>query len=140
MAGHALSPAARADIEEIRDCKVRHWSEAQAERYTRTIRDACEALGDGTLSGRSAEDIRAGYRKAAVGSHVLFYRVRADVVEIVRILHRSMDVGRHIQLRFADGRELAPERLAFLEALRAAEVRRWCCRCPTGGALPRCST
>ena len=96
MAGYALSPAARADIEEIWDYTVRHWGEAQAERYTRNIRDACEALGDGTLSGRSAEDIRAGYRKTAVGSHVMFYRVRADVVEIIRILHRSMDVDRHI--------------------------------------------
>ena len=124
MAGHALSPAARADIEEIRDRTVRHWGEAQAERYTRTIRDACEALGDGTLSGRSAEDIRAGYRKAAVGSHVLFHRVRADVVEIVRILHRSMDVGRHIQPRFADEREVALGRLALPEALRAAETMR----------------
>ena len=63
------------------------------------IRDACEALGDGTLSGRSTEDIRARFRKAAVGSQALFHRVRADVVEIVRILHRSMDVGRHIQSR-----------------------------------------
>ena len=61
------------------------------------------------LSGRSAEDIRAGYRKAAVGSHVMFYRVRADVVEIVRILHRNMDVGRHIQPRFGD--ELRWQRL-----------------------------
>jgi len=26
----------------------------------------------------------------------MFYRVRADVVEIIRILHRSMDVDRHI--------------------------------------------
>ena len=47
-------------------------------------------------SGRSAEEIRAGCRKAAVGSHVMFYRVCADVVEIIRILHRSMDVDRHI--------------------------------------------
>ena len=96
MAGYALSPAARADIEEIWDYTVRQWGEAQAERYTRNIRDTCKALGDGTLSGRSAEDIRAGYYKAAVGSHVLFYRVRPNVVEIVRILHRNMDVGRHI--------------------------------------------
>ena len=101
MVGYALSPAARADVEGIWDYTVRHWGEAQAERYTRDIRDACEALGDGTLSGRSAEDIRAGYRKAAVGSHVMFYRVRADVVEIVRILHRNMDVGRHIQAQTA---------------------------------------
>ena len=62
----------------------------------RNIRDTCEALGNGSLPGRSAEDIRAGYRKAAVGSQVMFCRVRADVVEIVRILDRSMDVGRHI--------------------------------------------
>ena len=96
MAGYALSPAARADVEEIWDYTVRNWGEAQAERYTRNIRDACEALGDGTLSGRSAEDIRAGYRKAAVGSQVMFHRVRADVVEVIRILHQSMDVGRHI--------------------------------------------
>ena len=96
MVGYALSPSARADVEGIWDYTVRHWGEVQAERYTRDIRDACEALGDGTLSGRSAEDIRAGYRTAAVGSHVMFYRVRADVVEIVRILHRNMDVGRHI--------------------------------------------
>ena len=96
MAGYALSPAARADIEEIWDDIVWHWGGAQAERYTRNIRDACEALGDGTLSGRSAEDIRAGYRRTAVGSHVMFNRVHADVVEIIRILHRSMDVDRHI--------------------------------------------
>ena len=96
MAGYALSPAAEADVEEIWDYTVRNWGEAQAERYTRDIRDACEALGDGTLSGRSAENIRAGYRKAAVGSHVVFYRVRDDVVEVIRILHQSMDVGRRI--------------------------------------------
>ena len=51
MVGYALSPAARADVEGIWDYTVRHWGEAQAERYTRDIRDACEALGDGTLSG-----------------------------------------------------------------------------------------
>ena len=74
MAGYALSPAAaRADIEEIWDYTVRRWGETRGDRVTRNIRDACEALGDGTLSGRSAEDIRAGYRKAAVGSHVKFY-------------------------------------------------------------------
>ena len=111
MAGYALSPAARVDIEEIWDYTVRQWGEAQAERYTRDIRDACEALGDGTLSGRSAEDIRAGYRKAAVGSHVMFYRVRADVVDIVRIVHRNMDVGRHIQPRFG-GRSTVPGKVA----------------------------
>ena len=96
MARYALSPAAQADLESIWDYSRRHWGEAQAETYTRSIQAACEALAEGTLVSRSAEEVRAGYRKVAVGSHVMFFRVQADVVEIVRILHQSMDVDRHL--------------------------------------------
>ena len=48
------------------------------------------------MVSRSAENIRQGYRKVAVGSHVLFFRMQSGVVEIIRILHQSMDVGRHL--------------------------------------------
>ena len=96
MARYALSPAAQSDLDSIWDYSLRHWGEAQAETYTRSIQAACEALAKGTLVSRSAEEIRAGYRKAAVGSHVMFFRIRDDVVEIMRILHQSMDVDRHL--------------------------------------------
>lgn len=96
MASYRLSPAARSDLESIWDYTVRHWGEAQAEIYTRGIQAACEALSNGTLVSRSADDIRAGYRKAAAGSHVIFFRLRSDVIEIIRILHQSMDVRRHL--------------------------------------------
>ncbi len=96
MPGYALSPAARADLENIWEYMIDRWGEAQAERYTRDIQAACQALGDGTQTGRSAEDIRAGYRKLAVGSHMIYFRERANTVEIVRILHGRMDVSRRI--------------------------------------------
>ena len=96
MAGYVLSPAAQADLEEIWDYTVRHWGVAQAERYTRDIQAACEAACDGILVGRSAEDIRAGYREIAVGSHVVYFRERPDTLEIIRILHRRMDVARRL--------------------------------------------
>ena len=96
MAGYALSPAARADLEEIWAYTAGRWGEAQAELYTRDIQAACEKLVDGTERGRSAEDVRAGYRKLAVGSHVMYFRLRSGTVEIVRILHGRMDVGRRI--------------------------------------------
>ena len=96
MAGYVLSPAAQADLEEIWDYTVRHWGVAQAERYTRDIQAACEAASDGILVGRSAEDIRAGYRKIAVGSHVVYFRERPGTLEIIRILHRRMDVARRL--------------------------------------------
>jgi toxin ParE1/3/4 len=42
---------------------------------------------------KGARDIRPGYLQIAVGSHVLFYRVGdGGKIDIVRILHRRMDV------------------------------------------------
>jgi toxin ParE1/3/4 len=64
----------------------------------RAIRDACHELAAGTRSSRSAEDIRAGYRKAYVGSHILFFRrTESGLIDIVRVLHRRMDPTRHIE-------------------------------------------
>ena len=96
MAGYALSPAAQADLEEIWEYTARHWGTAQAERYMRDIQAACEAMSDGTVVGRSAEDIRAGYRKIVVGSHVVYFHERGGTLQIIRILHQRMDVARHI--------------------------------------------
>ena len=96
MASYALSPAAQADLESIWNYTARHWGEVQAEVYVRRIQAACEALGDGALVSQSAENIRIGYRRAVVGSHVLFFRFQAGVVEIIRILHQSMDLERHL--------------------------------------------
>ena len=96
MGSYALSPAAQADLEDIWDYTVRRWGEAQAEDYTRNIQAACEALSEGTMISRSAGEIRAGYRKVTVGSHVMFFCMQSDVVEIIRILHQSMDIERHL--------------------------------------------
>ena len=38
-----------------------------------------------------------GYRKAAAGSHILFFRVTdAGLLDVVRILHQRMDISRHL--------------------------------------------
>ena len=67
MAGYALSPAARADLGEIWEYTAGRWGETQAERYTRDLQAACEALGDGTERGRSAEDVRGGFEAFPMG-------------------------------------------------------------------------
>ena len=48
------------------------------------------------MIGRSCDEVRSGYRKHAVGSHGLYYRVvGGDVIDVVRVLHQRMDVDRH---------------------------------------------
>ena len=72
------------------------WGVDQAERYVLNIRNACSALASGRSKGRSAKEIRPSYRKFAVGSHLLFYKTASDgTIEVIRILHQSMDVPAH---------------------------------------------
>ncbi|MDN5928332.1 MAG: type II toxin-antitoxin system RelE/ParE family toxin [Hyphomicrobiales bacterium] len=92
MTHYILSPAARADLDEIWDYSAENWGAEQAERYVLAIRAACEALAAGKLKGRSVEGVRANFRKQTVGSHLLFYRVGGDgAIDLIRILHQRMD-------------------------------------------------
>ena len=97
MSGFVLSPAARADIEAIWRYTAGRWGTEQAECYLRLVQTACEALAQGRRIGRSAEDVRPGYQRAEVGSHILFFRsTEAGVIDIIRILHQRMDIDRHL--------------------------------------------
>lgn len=96
MTGFVLSPRAQADIDEIWDYTVRTWDQAQAESYLRDIQGALRSLVADPSKGRACDDIRAGYKKQPVGSHVLFFRLVGDDIEVIRILHQRMDFSHHI--------------------------------------------
>ena len=52
-----------------------------------------------TLSGGGAGlgvDVRDGYLKHPIGRHFIFFRTTDDGIEVIRILHQRMDVGRHL--------------------------------------------
>lgn len=97
MTSYVLSPRAREDLSDIWSYSADRWGDEQADRYIRLIALACVALATGDKRGRSADAIRAGYFRYAVGSHILFYRMRPRRgIEVVRILHQSMDLRRHL--------------------------------------------
>ena len=92
MKRYILTPAARADLEGIWDYTALNWGLDQAERYATEIRVALDGLVAGRLRARSIAEIRPGYSKYVVGSHVLFIRAnQAGNTEVVRILHGRMD-------------------------------------------------
>ena len=97
MNRYVLSPAARADLEEIWNYTCQRWDDDHAEEYVREIQRAIERVVDNPMIGRACDELRPGYRKHAVGSHKLCYRiVSGDVINVVRILHQRMDVDRHL--------------------------------------------
>ena len=96
MAGYTLAPLARKDLDEIWTYTVGQWNEEQAERYIRQIEATIEGVADNPNLGRGCDEIRRGYFKILSGSHIIFYRRARTKIDIVRILHQRMDVGRRL--------------------------------------------
>ncbi len=85
--GRALICGAIGDYSDTR------WGKAQAQRYLEAIADSFDQIAQMPLAGSDQADVSPGLRKWRSGSHNIFYRVRDDVVLIVRVLHARMDVG-----------------------------------------------
>lgn len=97
MPKFSLRPEAHSDLEEIWDYTVETWDEEQAERYLRLINRSLDDLSKNSALGRACDFIRAGYRKHLVGRHVVYYRLIEDgEIDVVRVLHQSMDFDRHL--------------------------------------------
>jgi toxin ParE1/3/4 len=96
MSGYRLSPRAQADLEDIWDYTVDQWGGGRAEAYIRQIYEAVETLVATCGAARSCDEIRRGYWKYPVGSHVIFFRRHPYGIDVVRILHSRMDFARHL--------------------------------------------
>jgi toxin ParE1/3/4 len=88
---YLLSPRARGDLEAIWDYSQSNWGAEQAEAYLRQIQRALETLARDPRRGRPCDEIRPGYRKFPAASHVIFFRLSGDDLDVVRILHQRMD-------------------------------------------------
>ena len=89
---YIISKKAVIDLEEIWVFTVDKWSVAQADRYYLLIIDEIEFICKNITCGKSMHNIRKGYRATKVKSHLIFYRVVNNTVEVIRILHERMDI------------------------------------------------
>jgi toxin ParE1/3/4 len=92
-----FTPRARRDIEEIWEYSVDQFGLDKAEAYLRDVRRAAITVTEDPRRGLACDEIRSGYRKFSVGSHILFFKASAARIVIVRILHRRMDFNRHLR-------------------------------------------
>ena len=94
---YRLTRQAAADLQDIYRYGRRLWGRAQAEQYARQLRQCFRLLATRPLAGRKREELQPpGLHSFAQGSHVIFYQPQPYGVLIVRILHGSQDVRRHL--------------------------------------------
>ncbi|WP_024588594.1 type II toxin-antitoxin system RelE/ParE family toxin [Aliihoeflea sp. 2WW] len=96
MRRYRLSPAARGDLDSIWDYTADRWSVDQADRYIRELFDAVNRLCNGAAKGRCIDQVRQDYLQLPVGSHLIVFRRSVATIDVIRILHRRMDVGAHL--------------------------------------------
>ena len=89
---YVVSKKAVYDLEEIWFYTVEKWSVEQADRYYQLIFEEINYICRHINTGKSMEHVRKGYRASKVKSHLIFYRVERDRVEIIRVLHERMDI------------------------------------------------
>ncbi len=89
----ALTRKATGDLRAIAIYTEERWGKEQRDLYVRQLDDAFLMLGNAPLVGKTCDYIKTGYRKYPQGSHIIFYKDgSAGGIEIVRILHKNMDV------------------------------------------------
>lgn len=91
-------PKAKTDLEEIADFTLKKWGKDQEEIYLRMLQRSFEVLSKNPNLGRPFDSIMPDLRRLFAGRHIILYFTTQTHIDIVRILHHSMDIERHIDL------------------------------------------
>lgn len=89
---------AEQDLLDIWLYTYRTWGETQADRYLDELHRGIRLLAENPTLGSDYGHIRHGYRRSSINYHRVFYRYSGDTLEIMRVLHESMDVESHLEM------------------------------------------
>ena len=86
-----ISPRASSDLIEIWSY-IADDSVANADAFIDKIYETIELLARQPGSGRHREELAPEIQSFPVGRYIIFYRVVASAIEIVRVLHGARDI------------------------------------------------
>lgn len=89
-----LTQKAKEDLKDIATFTQCRWGREQRNIYIKQFDESFWLLAENPDIGRSCDEIQLGYHKFPQGSHIIFYKLIGNQqIQIVRILHKSMDVA-----------------------------------------------
>ncbi|MBL4608673.1 MAG: type II toxin-antitoxin system RelE/ParE family toxin [Pseudomonadales bacterium] len=93
---YKLRQAAKEDLEEIARYTKNEWGVKQRDKYLHALSKHFALLGDNPKLGRRRTEIKTGYYSSDYESHVVFYLICENHIEILGVLHKSMIPKRHL--------------------------------------------
>ena len=93
MPSYKVTVKAKTDLLAIGRFTEKQWGIEKRRSYLKQL-DACfSQRANNPRLGAAVDFIVTDYRKFPHGSHLIFYKLSRDnIVEIIRVLHKSMDV------------------------------------------------
>jgi toxin ParE1/3/4 len=91
-----FTPAALSDLRSIREYTLEKWGPRQEQKYLESLWAKFESILANPEKWRGRDDLFPGCQIASEGRHVILFRLQARTLQIVRILHSSMDFEQHI--------------------------------------------
>lgn len=83
------------DLKNIGRYTGNRWGTEQRNYYLSQLQQGFEKLAKNPQIGRSCDEITPGYKRLRVGEHLIFYRFVEEILYIIRVLHKNVDVENH---------------------------------------------
>ena len=96
MAKYLLSPQAQQSLVQINQYTLDNFGERQKKRYLKMLRERMRTAAKNPEKGKVRDDIKTGYYCIQVEKHNIYYRIRNSHIEIIDVLHQSMEPKIHI--------------------------------------------
>jgi toxin ParE1/3/4 len=93
MLKYKLSKSAVKDLNNIWSYTFKKWSLIQADKYYASLIRVFQDISNNPKEGKNYSGVSTDLLGFRIGKHIIFYEIiNADMVEITRILHGSMDL------------------------------------------------
>lgn len=97
MSKYILSPQAQRHLLQIRDYTLENHGVQQKNIYMKMLRDKMRLVAKSPYEkGKERNDIKAGYYSIRAEKHYIYYRIRDTHIDIIDVLHGSMEPSQHI--------------------------------------------
>ncbi len=91
-----IKPEAEKDLEKIYTFTFHRWGLKQAENYVDELVEGMKLLARQPSLGKGYKFAAIPYSTFHINRHIIFYRTEGKFCVIVRILHDSMEIKKHI--------------------------------------------
>ena len=92
MNTYRITPRAERDLINIGRYTLEMWGSEQRNLYLEAIEERFKLIAENPFIGQHRPDVKEDYYSYLQGSHVIFYLIRNNGIDVIGIPHQRMDI------------------------------------------------